>query len=452
MGVLRPDDGIIAVEGVQHPIPSPVAATHLGFAAVYQEAAVFPQLSVAESIFAGRRPKQRGVFIDWGEMHRRADAILRELGTDLQPDALINDLGIADRQLVEIAKALSMEARLLILDEATSALTPHEADRLFSIVRGLCAKGVAVLFVTHRLEEVRSLAHVITILRDGLLVAHAPVGALTQEDMVRHMAGRTLEQLYPKRRLEPGRPVLEVKGLSGRAFRDVSFSVREREIVGMAGFVGAGRSEVARSLFGIDGHDGGEVRIEGKRFEPSSPRAALKRGLAYLPEDRLSQGLIAEMSVASNIAAAVLPAVSPGGIVRPRRERQLAESWVERLRIKVSSARQSANELSGGTQQKLVLAKWLATEPKVFILDEPTRGVDVTTKAEIHRIIGNLAADGIAILLISSDLNEVLAVSDRILVMNSGHLEAEFEHEKATPELVILAATGVNGNGNGSGS
>ncbi len=443
-GAVHPDAGEIRVLGRPQRIADPLAAHRLGIVAMYQEPTVFPDLTVAENVFAGRYP--RGVLgtVDWRAMRREAGRILAELGVDFGADAPVRGLSVADRQLLEIAKALSSRARLLIMDEPTAALSPHEVDTLFATVRRLRGRGVAVIFISHRLEEVTAIADVVTVLRDGRHVATRPARELAHGELVRLMVGRSLEALFPKQETAVGDPLLVAEGLSRRGvFADVSFQLRRGEIVGLAGFVGAGRSEIARSLFGIDPLDAGRVWIEGRPFRPRSPRAALRRGLAYLPEDRLAQGLVQQMSVRENVSLAVLPSLTPGGILRPRREQTLARRFMDRLRIKATSPSQPVRSLSGGNQQKVVLSKWLAAEPKVLILDEPTHGVDVATKADVHRAISQLAAEGLAILLISSELPELLAMSDRILVMREGRLVAELQRREATQERVIRAAAGV---------
>ncbi len=443
-GVEQPDEGELLIEGVQQRIADPHAAHRLGIAAMYQEPTVFPDLRVAENIFAGRRPRSRLGTVDWGAMKRETRRVLSDIEVDLDPDTPVRGLGVADRQLLEIAKALTAEARLLIMDEPTAALSPREVDALFAIVRQLSARGVAILFVSHRLEEISAISDTVSVLRDGRHVATRPAAELSHAEMIRLMVGRTLDQLFPKEEAEIGEPALELRSFTRRGtFSDVSFTVRRGEILGLGGLVGAGRSEVARSLFGIDPHDGGEVRLDGTPFHPRSPRAALRRGLAYLPEDRLAQGLVQTMAVATNTSMAILPRLSPGGFLRPGRERRLAERFMERLRIKATSARQPVEALSGGTQQKVVLSKWLAAEPRVLILDEPTRGVDVATKADVHRTISTLAGEGLAIVLISSELPELLGMSDRIVVLREGTVAAELTRDEADSERVLEAATGV---------
>jgi len=443
-GVIQPDEGEIAIDGAVERIADPQAAHRLGIVAMYQEPTVFPDLTAAENVFAGRQPRGRARIVDWREMRAEAARLFEELGVEMDATVPVRGLGVADRQLLEIAKALSSSARVLIMDEPTAALSPHEVDNLFNTVRQLRDRGVAVVFISHRLEEVGAIADAVTVLRDGRHVATRRAAELSQGEIVRMMVGRSLDQLFPKEEAEIGDVVLRVAGLGRRGvFSGVSFELRKGEIVGLAGFVGAGRSEVARAIFGIDHPDSGDIWIEGRRFRPRSPRAALRRGLAYLPEDRLQQGLVQPMSIAINTSMAVLPDLTPGGVLRPRRERALARRFMEQLRIKATSPAQAVRGLSGGNQQKVVLSKWLAAEPQILILDEPTHGVDVGTKADVHRTISHLAAQGMTILLISSELPEILGMSDRVLVMREGRLVAELSRAEATQERVIEAAAGI---------
>jgi rhamnose transport system ATP-binding protein len=443
-GVVQPDEGEVLVDGEPERIGDPQAAQRLGIVAMYQEPTVFPDLTVAENVFAGRQPRRAGGFVDWQAMKAKASEVLHELGVEFGPDTPVRGLGVADRQLLEIAKALSSSARLLIMDEPTAALSPNEVENLFATVRRLRDRGVAVVFISHRLEEVSALADVATVLRDGRHVATRPARELPHGALVRLMVGRSLDALFPKEEAEVGDVVLSAEGLAREGvFSNVSFELRRGEIVGLAGFVGSGRTEVARAIFGIDRLDRGQLRIDGRRFRPRSPRAALRRGLAYLPEDRLQQGLVQTMSIAKNASLAVLPQLTPGGVLRPRRERALANRFLDELRIKATSVLQGVRSLSGGNQQKVVLSKWLAAEPRILILDEPTHGVDVGTKADVHRTISHLAASGLTILLISSELLEILGMSDRVLVMREGRLVAELTRDEATEERIIQAAAAV---------
>jgi rhamnose transport system ATP-binding protein len=374
-------------------------------------------------------------------MRRQATAIFDGLGVRMEPGAIVRGLSMADQQLIEIAKALSIEARVLILDEPTASLSAHEVERLFTIVRQTRERGVAVLFVSHRLDEVFELCDRATVLRDGKHVVTAATSDLSPADLVRHMVGRAVS-LFPKVESPIGDVLIEVDGLSrGEAFHDVSFSVRSGEILGFAGLVGAGRTEVARVLFGVDRADAGEIRLGGRVMSFASPSAALAAGIAYVPEDRHQDGLVLDFPIASNVTLPILSRLFPRLIVHPAAERAIGTRYVDQLRIRATSVDQLASALSGGNQQKVVLGKWLASEPRLLILDEPTRGIDIGAKVEVHRIISELAASGLAIILISSDLPEVLAMSDRILVLHEGAVAAEIARADATEETVMFAAT-----------
>ncbi len=444
-GVHVPDSGTILLDGVEVQIPDPVTARLLGIAVVHQEPRLFPDLSVAENVFLAHPPTRRLGAISWAEMRQMAAALFEELGVHLDVGATVRGLSMADQQLIEIAKALSVDARVLILDEPTSALSAHEVERLFAIVRRARDRGVAVLFVSHRLEEVFELCDRATVFRDGRHIITASVGDLTTADLVRHMVGRAVT-LFPKAEAPIGEVLLEVRHLSRPgAFQDVSFKVHAGEIVGMAGLVGAGRTEIARVLFGIDQASGGEMLLDGRPLHLSSPSAALRAGIAYVPEDRHRDGLILDFSITDNVTLPILPRLFPHLLVHPATERTLARGFVDRLRVRATSVDQLVQALSGGNQQKVVIAKWLATHPKVLILDEPTRGVDIGAKVEVHRIVSELAASGLGIVLISSDLPEVLAMSDRILVLHEGRITAEIPRAEASEERVMFAATGHDG-------
>jgi len=440
-GVHQPDSGSILSDGQAISLEGPATARALGIAVVHQEPRLFPDLSVAENVFLGHAPVgRRG--IDWAGMRRAAHEVFEELGVRMDVGAPVRGHSIADQQLIEIAKALSLESRVLILDEPTAALSAHEADRLFTIVRQLRDRGVAILFVSHRLDEVFALCDRVTVFRDGRHIITAPTAQLTTADLVRHMVGRAVS-LFPKAESSPGDILLEVRDLArGKAFRGVSFVVRAGEIVGFAGLVGAGRTEVARVLFGIDRADQGEIRLDGEPIRFRSPSDALHSGIAYLPEDRHRDGLVLDFPIAANVSLPILPRLFPRLLMRAGVERALARGLAERLQVRMTGVDQLVSALSGGNQQKVVLAKWLATKPRVLILDEPTRGIDIGAKVEVHRIISELAASGLGIILISSDLPEVLAMPDRILVFHEGRISGEFDHARADQERVMFAATG----------
>jgi rhamnose transport system ATP-binding protein len=441
-GVHQPDSGEIRLDGELVTIHDPAAARAMGIAVVHQEPRLFPDLSVAENIFLANPPRGRTGGIAWGEMRRKADALFEELGVRIDTGAQVRGMSMADQQLIEIAKALSVEARVLILDEPTASLSAHEVERLFAIVRRTRERGVAVLFVSHRLDEVFEICDRATVFRDGRYVITTPTSELTTADLVRHMVGRSVS-LFPKAETQIGDVLLEVRGLSdGEAFRDISFSVRAGEIVGLAGLVGAGRTEIARVLFGITKATAGQVLLDGKPVAFATPSEAMNLGIAYVPEDRHQDGLVLDFSIADNVTLPILTRIFPRLLTHAKAERELAQGYVDRLQIRTTGVRQEVQALSGGNQQKVVIAKWLAATPRVLILDEPTRGVDIGAKVEVHRIVSELAASGLGIIMISSDLPEVLAMSDRIIVLHEGRLVAELARAEATEERVMFAATG----------
>jgi rhamnose transport system ATP-binding protein len=376
-------------------------------------------------------------------MHRDVQAQLDRLGVRLDAERPVRGLSIADQQIVEIAKALSFDARVLIMDEPTAALSGPEVERLFGVVRTLRDRGAAVLFISHRLEEVFALCDTVTVMRDGEIVHDAATADLTPDEVVRRMVGRELSALFPKEETATGAPVLRVHRLTREGvFTDISFEVRAGEIVALAGLVGAGRSEVARAIFGIDRADAGHVEVDGTRLPNQRPTAAMRAGIGFVPEDRRQQGLVMELSIARNATLTRMGALSRGGLIRGRAERALAADWATRLQLRFHRLDDPVGYLSGGNQQKVVLAKWLATEPKVLIVDEPTRGIDVGTKAEVHRLLSELAGRGVAVLMISSELPEVLGMADRVLVMHEGRLTGELSRAEADEERVMRAATG----------
>nr|WP_049782821.1 sugar ABC transporter ATP-binding protein [Deinococcus geothermalis] len=441
-GVHRADGGELWVDGQLRVFHSPAEARDAGIAIIYQEPTLFPDLTVAENVLMGRQPLRRGR-IDRRAMLTHVGRILQELGVPLDPARPVRGLSIADQQLVEIAKALSFQARVLIMDEPTAALTGQETERLFRVVRTLRARGAAVLLITHRLEEAFAECQRFTIMRDGRWVSSGPAAAYTIDSVVRGMVGRDVRELYPKLPVTPGEVALEVRGLSRRGvFRDVSFVVRRGEIVGLAGLVGAGRSEVARSIFGIDPRDAGEVRVQGRTIPAGNTQAAMRAGIGLVPEDRRQQGLVMDLSIERNATLTVLNRLRRGWLMDRTAETQTASDWTSRLRLKAHRLTDPVSTLSGGNQQKVVLAKWLATGPAVLIVDEPTRGVDVGAKAEVHRTLAELAAGGLAVVMISSDLPEVLGMADRILVMREGALVGELSRQDASEEAVMYLATG----------
>ncbi|HEY3606728.1 MAG TPA: sugar ABC transporter ATP-binding protein [Pseudonocardiaceae bacterium] len=442
-GVYRPDGGELRIDGVPVEFGGPAAARAAGVSIIYQEPSLFPDLTVAENIFTGRQPLGTLRRIDRRAMHRDANEIFARLGVRLDPAQPARGLSVADQQIVEIAKALSFNSQLLVMDEPTAALTTVEVLRLFEVMRTLRSHGAAVLFISHRLEEVFASCQRVTVMRDGRFVRTAPIEELTVDDVIRSMVGRDLATLFPKTVTAAGEPVLEVEKLStAGVFDDISLTVRRGEIVALAGLVGAGRSEVARAIFGIDRRDSGTVRVHGRTLPNGDPLAAMAAGVALVPEDRRQQGLVMAMGVDQNVALASIRRLARFGLIRRAGERALASSWSARLRIKSGRLRDAVATLSGGNQQKVVLAKWLARDPALLIIDEPTRGIDVGTKAEVHRILDELVGDGLAILMISSELPEVLGMADRVLVLREGRLTGSFSRAAADETSIMRAATG----------
>ncbi len=444
-GLYEADEGGLEVGGEDTAFASPRDAEAAGIAMIPQELDLFPELSIAENLFVGRkRPRTRWGGLDWeamqGEARRRLDA----LGVGLDAASTVKRLSAAEQQIVAIARALVGEARAVIMDEPTSALTEREASRLFGIIEDLTAEGVGVVYISHRLEEVFEIADRITVLRDGHHIQTAPASDLDAEELVRLMVGRPLNELFTRSESSPGEVALEVRGLTrGGEFEDVGFTLRRGEILGLAGLVGAGRTELAQSVFGIRPAESGEILVGGEEVRIRTPQAAMERGIFYVPEERRSQGLILPFSIKNNITLSILDRISRFGFV-PRSERQIAEGFAKELSIRGAKLSDPVGRLSGGNQQKVVVAKALAREPGVLLLDEPTRGVDVGAKSEIYRLMDDLAKEGKAILLISSELDEVLSMADRVLVMREGRISGEFGSEEATQENVMTAATGRN--------
>lgn len=442
-GVVQLDSGSIYLDGQPVQITSPRRALELGITMIHQELALIPELTVGQNIYLGREPRRFGGWIDWPQVYRLAQQELDRLGIEVLARAKVADLSIAERQLVEIAKALSYQARLIALDEPTSSLTSRETETLFRLVRTLRQEGVALIYISHRLEEVFELADRIAVMRDGQLVAEGNAAEFTPNRLVQLMVGRELTEFFPKSSTQRGEPILKAVNLqAGKEVRGISFELHRGEIVGMAGLVGSGRTNVARLLFGADPIKGGEIWFEGKPVHLRSPRDAIRIGIGLVPEDRKAQGLFLKQSVRYNTAAGLLQRLSRLSFINFRAINQIVRELVERLRVRTPSLNQQVRNLSGGNQQKVIIARWLALNPKVLILDEPTRGVDVGAKAEIHALMNELAAQGMAILMISSELPEVLGVSDRILVMREGRLVAELSREEASQNRIMQAATG----------
>ena len=441
-GVHRRDAGLFRLHGADVDFGSTADSKGEGVAVIYQEPTLFPDLSVTENIFMGRQPLGTGRRIDRAAMHAETEQLFAGLGVHIDPRRPARGLSIADQQIIEIAKAISLDASVLIMDEPTAALSGVEVERLFAVARSLRDEGRALVFISHRFDEVFDLCDTVTVMRDGAYVSTQPIAETTVDELVAQMVGREVTELFPKTPAEIGDVVLDVEGLSSAGlFHDVSFQVRAGEIVGLAGLVGAGRSEIARAVFGVDRYDAGRVRMHGAEFPARNPRAAIRAGMAFVPEDRRKQGLVIDESVARNVAGVLRRGLARFRFLTSRAENRVAGPWAARLEVKTSSLDMRAATMSGGNQQKVVLAKWLATEPELLIIDEPTRGIDVGTKAEVHRLLSELAGQGLAILMISSELPEVLGMADRVLVVCEGRITADIARGDATPENVMRAAT-----------
>jgi ribose transport system ATP-binding protein len=443
-GAQRADEGSIEIDGKPVVIDGPRAAEALGIGMIYQEFNLVPDLGVVENIVLGHEP-QRGFLLDSAQAAREATTVLTELGIALPLDRPARRLSVAQQQMVEICKSLIRKARLIVMDEPTAALTDRETDALFALIKKLREQGVAFVYISHRLEELPRIADRITVLRDGMAVATRPIGELSQDEMIRLMVGRELEAHFPALPPVPvtAPTMLDVKGLCSGRVQDVAFTVRAGEIVGLAGLVGAGRTEIVRAIAGADVPQAGEIEVAGKHIVVHGPHSAIEAGIALITEDRKAQGLVLGMSVRENTTLAHLDQFSPRGFIDVAAERTITAQEIAELRIRTPNSEQIVRNLSGGNQQKVVLAKWLIGEAKIYLFDEPTRGIDVGAKAEIYNLMVELLLRGAAIVMVSSELPEVLGMAHRILVVREGRIRAEFAQADATAERVIAVATGV---------
>ncbi len=449
-GVYKKDTGRILLEGHDIEVRNPHQAQMLGITIIYQELNLMPNLTVAENVFIGREPN-RFSLIKWQQLNEQTHALISHLGIQLSPTTRVANLSVAEQQMVEIARALSVKARVIIMDEPTSALTKNEVQHLFTTIRDLKAQGLGIIFISHRMEEVFEICDRITVLRDGEYVGTVQATESSPDEIIRMMVGRAVSEYFGQGQGSGGDIVLDVRNLSRvgtredpdkKVLKNISFQVRQGEIVGLAGLVGAGRTELARSVFGVDPRNSGEIAIDGKPVQINAPRDAIQLGIGMVPEDRKLQALFLAMSVEENASMASLDRVSRFGFVQRHKQRASVREYVDDLSIRLARYEQKVLDLSGGNQQKVVIARWLALKPKILIMDEPTRGIDVGAKAEVHSLMRQLAQRGVAVLMISSELPEVLAMSDRVLVMHEGELVGELARDQATPERAMAMMTG----------
>ncbi len=443
-GAYSADSGQIVLDGSPVTIAGPQRAAELGINIIYQEFNLVPQLSIAENIYLGREPRKGLGFLDQEKMRREAQAVMDSLGAKLDVRTPVGKLPVAMQQMVEIAKATSRKSRIIVMDEPSATLTDHELENLYRLIQQLRSEGVAIVYISHRMDEVFAISDRITVLRDGKTVGTKLRGEATPEELIRMMVGRSLDENFPKVAAAPGDVVLEVRNLvRAGILHDISFSVRAGEVVALAGLVGSGRTEIARCVFGADHFDSGQVLLQGKPLVAHGPASAIKAGIGLVTEDRKAQGLVLGMGVRENATLAALPKFAKAGFVQSGPEKKKASEYVASMGVRSPSLEQRVKNLSGGNQQKVVLSKWLMTDSKLLILDEPTRGIDVGAKVEIYQLINRLTADGIGILMISSELPEVLGMADRILVMREGHLVGELSRAEATQEKIGVLAVGV---------
>jgi len=449
-GAYARDKGDIYWEGQKVEIRQPKDAQDMGIGIIYQEFNLVPQLSISENVWLGREHFRNKALhlIDWKEMHGRTRALLQELHLDLDPARPVEGLGVAHQQMVEIAKALSLDAKLLIMDEPTSALTDTEIQQLYTVIRKLQQRGVSVIFISHHLEEVFEICDLGTVLRDGEYITTVKLQETTKDQLIQLMVGRSLDQQYPKVHTQRGKEALRVEGITRKGLlNNISFKAYTGEILGLAGLVGAGRTELMRAVFGADPVDHGKVYVFGKEVKLDAPSSAIRAGMGLLPEDRKYQGLVLKLSVSHNISMASLDKIKKNGLLQLRVEKKRTLDFISKLRIATPNVEQLVQNLSGGNQQKVVLAKWLASQSKVLIFDEPTRGIDVGAKVEVYNLMNSLVENGAAVIMVSSEMPELLGMSDRILVIHEGQLAGEFDREEATQEKILAAAMGVSSDG-----
>ncbi|NIY48837.1 sugar ABC transporter ATP-binding protein [Cedecea colo] len=444
-GIYQPEEGELLYKAIPITLPNPEAAHKVGITAIHQETVLFDELTVTENIFVGHY-LCRGPFkkLDWPAMHQQAREILTRLEVQIDPRATLKTLSIAQRHMVAIARALSFEAQVVILDEPTAALSQHEIIEFYQIVERLKGEGKAILFISHKFDEIFAIADHYTVLRDGVYIGSGQISDITEDRMVTMMVGREISHAWPKTACEPGEIVLAVKDLCHPTeFAHINFTLRKGEILGFYGLVGAGRTELMQALSGVSRPGLGEIRLNGKTVQFSQPADAIKAGIVCVPEERQKQGAIIELPISQNISLPQLGRLNPNGVLNEAREWALADEYAKRLQVKAFSWRQKVETLSGGNQQKVVIGKWLATQPNVIILDEPTKGIDIGSKAAVHQFMSELVSQGLAVIMVSSELPEVMGMADRIIVMHEGLIVAEYNAGEASAEMIVSAASGA---------
>ncbi|MDR3515924.1 MAG: sugar ABC transporter ATP-binding protein [Azospirillaceae bacterium] len=443
-GIFRPDAGTILINGEAVSLHSTQDAWKNGVTAVHQETVMFDDLSVAENIFMGHLENRRGGLLDWAGMNRRAAQILLELESDIRADMLLNNLSVAQKHMVEIARALSHDSKVVIMDEPTAALSQQEIQELYKIIRRLQAAGKAILYISHKFDEIFAIADRYTVFRDGCFVGEGRIADVNEDELVRLMVGRSVRQLFPKPTVTIGGPVLEVQGLGNdREFEDISFTLHKGEVLGFYGLVGAGRTELMEALFGLKPVTHGAILRNGTPMAHGSPRAVIDQGIVYVPEDRQHSGVILPMSIRNNLTLPSIRALATGIFLNNAKEKALSQQFRERLSIKCANLDQKVSDLSGGNQQKVVIGKWLATRPDIIVLDEPTKGIDVGSKSAVHAFIGDLVKQGLSVIMVSSELPEVMGMADRIIVMHQGRIARSFDRATFSAEAIVAAATGL---------
>ncbi|MGE6781067.1 sugar ABC transporter ATP-binding protein [Ensifer adhaerens] len=443
-GIYQPDEGTISVADQEVHFPTALAAARAGVTAIHQETVLFDELSVAENIFLGHAPRNRFGLIDWKKLNADARALLARAGADLDPTIRLRDLGIARKHLVAIARALSIDAQVVIMDEPTAALSHKEIHELYALVERLKAEGKAILFISHKFDEIFRIADRYTVFRDGTMVDEGLIADVSQDELVRLMVGRAVGSVYPKKDVAIGEPVLTVSGYRHPTeFEDINFELRRGEILGFYGLVGAGRSEFMQSLIGVTRPSAGAVRLDGEVLVIRSPSEAIRAGIVYVPEERGRQGAIIGLPIFQNVTLPSLSRTSRSGFLKLVNEFALAREYTSRLDLRAASLDQDVGTLSGGNQQKVVIAKWLATRPKVIILDEPTKGIDIGSKAAVHAFMSELAAQGLSVIMVSSEIPEIMGMSDRVIVMREGRIAGRFERAELTAEKLVRAAAGI---------